>query len=89
MSKFVQITMNGYTGTIARTAKIAGNPKDYFIKGVGDTPIREVLLENWPFSEHDKDSKWYVVDELGNTVTNSPLSSLDSIATVTIEEDTE
>jgi hypothetical protein len=78
----------GYTGIITRTVKIAGKPKDYFIKGVGDTLVREVLLENWPFSEQDKDSKWYVVDELGNNVTNNPFSSLDGTATVIIEEDT-
>lgn len=78
----------GYTGTITRTVKIAGKPKDYFIKGAGDASIREVLLENWPFGEQDKDSKWYVVDELGNNVTNNPLSSLDGTATVTIQEDT-
>ena len=77
----------GYTGTIARTVKIAGKQKDYFIEGAGATPIKEVLLENWPFSDHDKDSKWYVVDELGNNVTNNPLSSLNGPAIVTIEED--
>lgn len=75
----------GYSGTIARTVKIAGKQKDYFIEGAGDTPIKEVLLEKWPFSEHDKDSKWHVVDKIGNDVTNAPLSSLEETATVIIE----
>ena len=29
----------GYTGTIARTVKIAGKQKDYFIEGAGATPV--------------------------------------------------
>ena len=78
----------GYTGTIARTVKIAGKQKDYFIEGASDTPIKEVLLENWPFDDQDKDSKWHVVDEIGTNITNNPLSSLDGTATVVIENDT-
>ncbi|MHA1136818.1 MAG: hypothetical protein ACTSSE_10045 [Candidatus Thorarchaeota archaeon] len=78
----------GYRGTISRTVKISGKQKDYFIHGAGDTPIKKVLLENWPFEEEDPDSNWHVVDEHGNDVTNALLSSLDEIATVIIEEDT-
>ena len=78
----------GYTGTITRTAKIAGEQKDYFIEGAGETSIKEVLLDNWPFDVQDPDSKWHVVDKLGNTVTNNPLSSLDGTAIVVIEEET-
>ena len=76
----------GYSGTIARTVKLANKQKDYFIRGAGDTPIKEAILENWPFHELDKDSNWHVVDDLGNDVTNNPLSSLNGTATVIIEE---
>ena len=75
----------GYRGTITRTVKIAGEQKDYFIRGSGDTPIGKVVLDNWPFDEQDSDSKWHVVDKLGNDVTNAPLSSLEETATVIIE----
>ncbi len=78
----------GYSGTITRTVRIAGKQKDYFIQGAGDAPIKAVLLDDWPFSEQDQNSKWHVVDNLGNDVTNAPLSSLEEIATVIIEEDT-
>ena len=78
----------GYSGTITRTVKIADKQNDYFIRGAVDTPIKEVLLDNWPFDEQDPDSKWHVVDNRGNDVTNAPLSSLDGTATVVIEEDT-
>ena len=78
----------GYSGTITRTVKIADKQKDYFIQGAVDTPIKEVLLDNWPFDEQDPDSKWHVVDNRGNDVTNAPLSSLDGTATVVVEEDT-
>ena len=79
----------GFSGEIARTVKIAGENKDYFIRGRGDTSIKEVLLENWPFSEQDPDSNWYVVDELGNDVTSKPLKSIDGTMSVVIEEDNE
>lgn len=76
----------GFSGKIVRTVKIAGENKDYFIRGASDTPIKEVLLENWPFSEHDQESNWHVVDELGNDVTTEPLSALNGTATVVIDE---
>ncbi len=76
----------GFSGEIARTVKIAGENKDYFIRGRGDTSIKEALLENWPFSEQDPDSNWYVVDELGNDVTSKPLKSIDGTMSVIIEE---
>ncbi len=78
----------GYSGTITRTVKIRDKQKDYFIRGAGDTPIREALLDDWPFDEQDSDSKWYVVDDRGNDITNAPLSSLEGTATVIIEEST-
>ena len=77
----------GFSGEIVRTVKIAGKNKDYFIQGSSDTSIRKALLENWPFSEHDKKSTWHVVDEIGNDVTNTPLNLLNGISTVVIDED--
>ncbi|TFG96657.1 hypothetical protein E4H12_10555 [Candidatus Thorarchaeota archaeon] len=76
----------GYSGTITRTVKIAGIPKDYFIKGAGGASIKKVLHDDWPFKEIDHNSNWHVVDELGNDVTNDPISSLDGIAIVVIDE---
>ncbi|MHA1615183.1 MAG: hypothetical protein ACTSYJ_10085 [Candidatus Thorarchaeota archaeon] len=79
----------GFSGEIVRTVKIAGEKKDYFIRGEGDTSIKEALFENWPFSEQDSDSNWHVVDELGNDVTSEPLSSITGTMSVVIEEDNE
>ncbi len=79
----------GFSGEIVRTVKIAGENKDYFIRGVGDTSIKDVLLENWPFSEQDPDSNWHVVDEKGNDVTGEPLSSITGIMSVVFEEASE
>jgi len=76
----------GFSGIIARTVTIAGENKDFFIRGRGDTSIKEALLENWPFSEQDPDSNWHVVDELGNDVTSKPLNSIDGTMSVIIEE---
>jgi hypothetical protein len=72
----------GYSGKIVRTVKSADSRKDYFIRGNDDTPLKEVLYERWPFEDKDRGSKWYVVDELGNDVTNMPLGSIDETVTV-------
>ena len=79
----------GFSGEIVRTVKITGENKDYFIRGEGESSIKEVLLDDWPFSEQDPESNWYVIDELGNDVTSRPLSSIDGTVSVVIEEDNE
>ena len=76
----------GFSGEIARTVKISGESKDYFIRGRGETSIKEALLDDWPFSEQDPNSNWHVVDELGNDVTSKPLKSIDGTMSVIIEE---
>jgi hypothetical protein len=77
----------GYSGEIVRTAKIADSNKDYFIRGKENVPLKEVLDERWPFKEKDKGSKWYVVDELGNDVTNTPLGSIDGTVSIVFLKD--
>lgn len=79
----------GFSGEIVRTVKIAGENKDYFTRGAGDTTIKEVILENWPFSEQDPESNWHVVDEQGNDVTGEPLSSITGTMSVLIKEENE
>ena len=76
----------GFSGEIVRTVKIAGEIKDYFIRGPGDTSIKDALLENWPFSEQDSDSNWYVTDGQGNDVTSESLNSITGTMIVIIEE---
>lgn len=77
----------GYTGIITRTVKIDGMQKDFFIKGTGSTPIKTVLVEDWPF-EQDPDSKWHIIDNLGNDITNVSLDSIDGTAIVVFEDAT-
>jgi hypothetical protein len=72
----------GYSGEIVRTVKSGDSGKDYFIRGKEDTPLKEVLHKEWPFKEKDRESKWYVVDELGNDVTSMPLGSVDGIVSI-------
>jgi len=79
----------GFSGEIVRTVKLASENKDYFIRGEGETSIKEALLDDWPFSEQDPGSNWHVVDELGNDVTSKPLKSIDGTMSVVIEEDNE
>jgi len=79
----------GFSGKIVRTVKLASENKDYCIRGEGETSIKKVLLDDWPFSEQDPDSNWHVVDELGNDVTSKPLKSIDGTMSVVIEEDKE
>ncbi len=76
----------GFSGEIARTVKIAGENKDYFVRGKSDTSIKEALLDDWPFSEQDPDSNWYATDDKGNDVTNESLNSITGTMSVIIEE---
>ena len=76
----------GFSGEIVRTVRIAGNDREYFIRGAGDSLLGEILHENWPFQEHRQQSKWYVVDERGNDVTNQLLNSLDGTASIIFED---
>ncbi|MBN2229762.1 MAG: hypothetical protein JW779_09225 [Candidatus Thorarchaeota archaeon] len=75
----------GFSGEIVRTVRIAGDDQEYFIRGASNTPLGEILDENWPFHEHSRKSKWYVVDERGNDVTNQSFSSLEGTASVVFE----
>ncbi|MDH4212495.1 MAG: hypothetical protein OEV85_01120 [Candidatus Thorarchaeota archaeon] len=72
----------GYSGEIVRTVKSADSSKDYFIRGNETTPLKEVLHKTWPFKDKDQDSKWYVVDELGNDVTSTPLGSIEGTVSI-------
>jgi hypothetical protein len=72
----------GYDGTVARTAKMAGSPREYFIKGGENQTVRSALLENWPFEDVDKDSNWHAESPEGNDVTDSVLKSI--VDTVTV-----
>jgi hypothetical protein len=72
----------GYSGEIVRTVKSAESGKEYFIRGKDSTPLKAVLHEEWPFKEKNRESKWYVTDELGNDVTNTPLGSIDGTANI-------
>lgn len=76
----------GFSGEIVRTVKVAGENKDYFIRGKGDTSIKDALLANWPFSEQDPSSNWYVTDDMGNDVTGEVLNSITGTMSVIIEE---
>jgi len=80
---------DGFSGEIVRAVRISGEDKDYFIRGTSEAPIKQVLLDDWPFSEHKHSSVWHVVDERGNDITVQPLSSIDGTASVVIEEDKE
>ena len=42
----------GFSGEIVRAIRIPGKKKDYFIRGKGETRIKQVLLDDWPFSEY-------------------------------------
>lgn len=78
----------GYSGEVVRTVKKADSSTDYFIHGKDDTPLKVVLQKCWPFKENNRESKWYLVDELGNDVTNMPLGSInETVSIVFLKED--
>ena len=75
MSKIVQFTMNGYSGRVNRVVKIPEARMEHFICGTPGTTFGQALRNNWPFKDHDIESKWRIVTEKGADVTNSALSS--------------
>ena len=77
----------GFTGDIVRTVRISNQEREYFIRGKSDSPIRDVLLDAWPFSELDSNAKWYVADSHGNDITNKPFGSIDGTANIIIGDD--
>jgi hypothetical protein len=48
---------------------------EYFISGTPETTFEQALLDNWPFEEHDSDSKFRIITDKGKDVTKSTLSS--------------
>ncbi|MFW9961304.1 MAG: hypothetical protein ACFFDV_09810 [Candidatus Thorarchaeota archaeon] len=79
----------GYRGEIVRTVKNTDSGKDYFIRGKEDMTLEEVLQNRWPFKENDQESKWYLVDELGNDVTTMPLGSINETVRIIFLKDEE
>ncbi len=59
--------------------------EEMLIHGKADTTFREAALEYWGFSRIDRDSRWIILDDAGNDITDSPLSSFAGIAAIAAE----
>jgi hypothetical protein len=76
----------GYDGTVARTVKIAGDTREYFIRGAENETVRWALLENWPFEDVDKNANWHAESPEGNDVTDFLLKSIVDTVTVVLSQ---
>lgn len=76
----------GYSGDCVRTVRRSGKKKDYFIRGKPDTPVRDVILDCWPF-DPNPNSDWHVFDSLGNEVSGHLLESISETIEVVFPPD--
>ncbi|MBN2229053.1 MAG: hypothetical protein JW779_05620 [Candidatus Thorarchaeota archaeon] len=68
-------SLKGYSGKITRVVKIPEARMEHFISGKPETTFGQALRDNWPFEDHDINSKWRIVTENGEDVTKNALSS--------------
>jgi hypothetical protein len=67
--------LKGYGGTITRVVKIPGARMEHFISGKPETTFEQALRDNWPFEDHDIQTKVKIVTDKGEDVTENALSS--------------
>ena len=65
-----------------RVIKDGPSGAEYLISGSQKETFGNACREQWQFIKTDKKSNWIVKDERGNDITNDPLESYDSIATI-------
>ncbi len=56
--------------------------EEVLIHGQSDATFRKAVLEYWNFSRVDRKSGWRIMDERGNDISDSPLSSFSGVATI-------
>jgi hypothetical protein len=70
----------------ARVILHEASKSEVCIYGKENVPVREALLEDWPFAQNLKKKEWYVIDASGNDVTDSALTSFEGTAHIIFEE---
>lgn len=68
-----------------RVVKDGFEGKEIIISGKHETTFRDACLKNWDFRRTDKDSKWFIVDDSGNDITNLSLISYEGIGIMIAE----
>ncbi|MFW9768662.1 MAG: hypothetical protein ACFFF9_17210 [Candidatus Thorarchaeota archaeon] len=70
---------------VSRVVRDSERGTELIVKADPYATIRETLEDDWPFKKK-KSSRWYLLDERGNDVTDRPISDWDGIAVIYFEE---
>ena len=68
--------------TWMRVIRDGPNGQEFIITGDREETFAQACKANWYFESVKRKSKWYIKDERGNDVSDSPLGSVDSIFTL-------
>ncbi|MHA1907535.1 MAG: hypothetical protein ACW98Y_09600 [Candidatus Thorarchaeota archaeon] len=66
-------------------SRVVGEPtsgEEHIINGKPEWTYRNTLLSDWPFKSIPRSSEWFVKDERGNDISNTPLGQYNSIASL-------
>jgi len=72
-------------GVLNRVVRDDESGAEFIIRAQPDTSIREILESDWPFKQK-KSRRWYLMDQVGNDVTDRPISDWDGIAIIHFED---
>ena len=72
-------------GVLNRVVRDDESGAEFIIRAQPDASIREILERNWPFRQK-KSRRWYLKDQIGNDVTDRPISDWDGIAVIHFED---
>jgi hypothetical protein len=71
--------------TIARVVRTDGHDREYFVYATPTSTVREAIQEDWPFKSGLKTHDWFVIDEIGNDVSEKMFSEVEGILKVVFE----
>ena len=59
---------------------------EVFIRGMKEDILRYVLLTDWPLNSKLKNQPWYVVDSIGNDITDNKFSEFEGTLTIRLRD---
>jgi hypothetical protein len=70
---------------VSRVVRDTESGIEKIIRAHPSKTIRHILEKDWPFPKK-KSRRWYLVDEVGNDVTDRPISDWEGIANIQFED---
>lgn len=74
-----------FVSKVSRVVRDTESGIEKIIRADPNITIRHILEKDWTFPKK-KSSRWYLVDEVGNDITDRPISDWDGIAVIHFED---